>query len=366
MDTTREPTPNWFASVMGTGMVAIASSAVLPANPAAHGVGIALFLAAAGWLLLLLAAWVRPAFRLGRVPFGSLDDPTLQHFYGAPAMAVLTIGAGSVAFGPALIGPASAIRVGAGLWVVGTVAGLVTAAAIPLRVPSWSAGEAVVPAWLLPVVPPMVSAATGARLVAYVPVGPLRVGLLCACYGLFAISALASGWVIARLIRRLLHSGTGPLASHPTLWIVVGPLGQSITATSSLGSVSQLAVPPQWSGALRSFAIGYGTPVAILAVLWIGFAASVTGAAVRRGLPFSLAWWSFTFPVGTCVTGAIALGGTTGWAPLQSAGGALLILLVFAWAIVTARTAAAGLRGHRRPGPRADEVDRHQQVGICE
>ena len=50
----------------------------------------------------------------------------------------------------------------------------------------------------------------------------------------------------------------------PTLWIVLGPLGQSVTAAG---------------GPDRD----------------------------RGGQPFALTWWSFTFPVGTCVTGTIAL-----------------------------------------------------------
>ena len=37
----------------------------------------------------------------------------------------------------------------------------------------------------------------------------------------------------------------------------------------------------------------------------------VTIHALRRGLDFSLGWWSFTFPIGACAVGANAFGVAT-------------------------------------------------------
>jgi tellurite resistance protein TehA-like permease len=45
--------------------------------------------------------------------------------------------------------------------------------------------------WLMPVVPPMVSAATGAALIAHLPAGQDRLALLLACYAMSGVSLFA-------------------------------------------------------------------------------------------------------------------------------------------------------------------------------
>jgi tellurite resistance protein TehA-like permease len=98
-----------------------------------------------------------------------------------------------------------------------------------------AAPDAAFGGWLMPVVPPMVSAATGALLVPHLPAGQLRLTMLLACYAMFGLSLIASLVVITQLWRRLVRYSVGPVAMVPTLWIVLGPLGQSITAVNLLG-----------------------------------------------------------------------------------------------------------------------------------
>jgi tellurite resistance protein TehA-like permease len=56
----------------------------------------------------------------------------------------------------------------------------------------------------------------------------------------------------------------------------------------------------------------YGLGTFGFAALWLVIASAVTVRAARQRLPFSLTWWSFTFPVGTLVTGTSALTKATG------------------------------------------------------
>jgi tellurite resistance protein TehA-like permease len=117
----------------------------------------------------------------------------------------------------------------------------------------------------------------------------------------------------------------------PTLWIVLGPVGQSIAAANGLAGVDPSAAP---------VAQLYGLAAWGFALLWLGIAVAVTTSTVRTGLPFSLAWWSFTFPVGTVVPGTSALAARTGLAVFGWAAVALYFGLVVAWAVVLVRTAA--------------------------
>ncbi len=93
------------------------------------------------------------------------------------------------------------------------------------------------------------------------------------------------------------------------------------------------------------FALLYGIPAWGFAMLWLAIAAALTARAARGGLPFGLTWWSFTFPVGTCVTGTITLAARTGSEVFRGAAGALFLLLAAAWLVVAARTGYESARG---------------------
>src|SRR3954453_1172787 len=216
-------------------------------------------------------------------------------------MALLTVGAGAILVGKDLIGERAAVDLDWVLWTAGTLGGLFTAISIPYLMFTQYRVEpdAAFGGWLMPVVPPMVSAATGALLIPHLPAGQPRLTMLLACYAMFGLSLIASVVVIAQLWQRLVRYSVGPAAMGPTVWIVLGPLGQSITAANLLGGVAPLALPPPYSTAFSAFGVVYGVPVWGFAALWAGLATALTVRAARDRLPFSLTWWSFTFPLGT-------------------------------------------------------------------
>jgi tellurite resistance protein TehA-like permease len=197
----------------------------------------------------------------------------------------------------------------------------------------------------MPIVPPMVSAATGAALIAHLPAGQDRLALLLSCYAMFGISLLASLIIITLLWGRLAYDGVGPARTVPTLWIVLGPLGQSITAIGLLANAAPNVAPQPYSSAMQAAAVLYGTPVWGFAIIWLLLAAAITLRTARRHLPCSLTWWSFTFPVGTLVTGTSELALHTHANFLTWASISLYALLIGAWLTVATRTARGSLQG---------------------
>jgi C4-dicarboxylate transporter/malic acid transport protein len=351
--------PNWFASVMGTGIVATAAATLPVQWPGLRAFGTVVWVLAAGWLVVLAAAEIVHWTRHRAAALGHARDPVMVQFYGAPPMALLTVGAGTLLLGPAVIGAHAALVVDAVLWPLGTLGGLASSLAVPylmftrLR----AAPDAAFGGWLMPVVPPMVSAATGALLIPHLPAGQPRLSLLLACYAMFGISLVASVVVITQLWQRLVRHSIGPAAMVPTLWIVLGPLGQSITAAGLLGVAARLALPSPYGPAFQALGLVYGVPVWGFAVFWAGLATAITIRAARAHLPFSLTWWSFTFPVGTLVTGTSALALHTGAGGFRWAAAGLYLILVAAWAVVSVRTVAGAWRGRLlRPAPLADPV----------
>ncbi len=340
--------PNWFASVMGTGIIANAS-ATLPLF-SGHLRGFALvvwclaclmltglLLASVFFLLHRTNAWVRH-FR----------DPMMAQFYGAPPMAALTVAGGSLLVGHQLVGWDLALHLAWFLWLVGSITGFCTAVIIPYRLftvftvrPDSAFGG-----WLMPVVPPMIAATVGAMLVPYAPVGVPRQTLFYLCFSQFGLSILAGMIIVAMIWSRLAHHGTSGTSRVPTLWIVLGPLGQSMTAAGILGTVAQGALPAELAHGFELFAVLYSVPIFGFVLLWTCMAILLTMRAHRRNMKFALTYWAFTFPVGTCVTGTAQLAHHTGL-PLFAWASILFYLgLLTAWAIAAFGTTKGMITGH--------------------
>jgi C4-dicarboxylate transporter/malic acid transport protein len=337
--------PNWFAAVMGTGIVANAA-AILPVRvPGLHIAALAVWALATAFLIKLAVAWAVFWIRHRERAAGYANDPVMAQFWGAPAMALLTVGAGTLLLGRDLIGLQAAIDADWVLWSAGTVLGLFTACWVPYLMMTRHeiAADGPFGGWLMPVVPPMVSAATGALLVPFVAPGQPRLTMLLGCYAMFGISLFASVIIIGLVWQRLVTHKTLPAAMMPTMWIVLGPLGQSVTAAGSLAGVAGQTLPRPYPAATAAFALLYGLPTWGFAMLWLALATAVTIRTLRRGMPFALTWWAFTFPVGTCVTGTISLAARTQSVMLRDVSVALFALLAAAWLVVAVRTAYAEL-----------------------
>ncbi|MFE3189660.1 TDT family transporter [Nocardia sp. NPDC059240] len=346
----REPlrhlAPNWFAVVMGTGIVANAA-ATLPAQfPALRPAATVIWALAAGLLVVLAGAWLLHWRRYPEEARAHGRNPVMMQFYGALPMALMTVGAGTLLLGKDVIGLSAAVAVDWVLWSVGTVIGLGTAASIPYRMitrhnfnPDSAFGG-----WLMPVVPPMVSAALGALLVPHTPAGQLRLTMFVACLAMFGLSLIAAFVTTTLIWSRLLHHGLPPVGMVATVWLVLGPLGQGVTAAGSLANVAPSALNSSDAAGFQMFSLLFGIPTWGFAMLWLALAVAVTWHA-RKSMPFNMTWWGFTFPVGCCVTGSTALFQHTGADLFAVTAVALYALLVAAWAVVAAKTVGAVMRG---------------------
>lgn len=108
-------------------------------------------------------------------------------------MALLTVGAGALLVGHRIIGVRAAVDLDWALWSTGTIAGLMTAVGVPYVTFTrhrYGPGAAF-GGWLMPVVPPMVSAATGALLVPHLAGKQAQATLVYACFAMFGLSLIA-------------------------------------------------------------------------------------------------------------------------------------------------------------------------------
>jgi C4-dicarboxylate transporter/malic acid transport protein len=339
--------PNWYASVMGTAVIAIAGSALRLRLPWWRPVLLAVWALSALLLTVLLAARTAHWLRHTDTARAQLRDPETAPFYGCLSMAVMAVGGGALA-----VHLPGGVRADAVMWVVGTAAALVTAAGVPYLMTVGRPGSPAQasPVWLLPVVAPMVSAALGPPLADHLPPGQARMAMQLGCYALFGMSLFATLLLLPSVFARLLRHGPLPVALTPTLFLVLGPLGQSTTALGNLADDS----PARFAAA----AVLYGVPVLGFALLWLSLAAALVVRAACGGMRFSMTWWSFTFPVGTCVTGAASLARHTQLHALHWLAAGLYALLVTGWLAAASGTVRALLSGELLAAPRTAHAER--------
>jgi len=310
--TARGLAPNWFAVVMGTGIVSAAAAGLPVTGAVARPV---LDTAA-------VVVWVVSVVVLAAVALGSTGGPdwrahpVMAHFLGARAMAPMSVAAATLLVGSRVVGDGPAYVAALALWLIGTGLGVATATSRAIRAQRTGPAEA---AWLMPVVPPMVSAAVGALLAVRSP-EPLASALVVASAACFALTlVLAAGPALA-VVRRV--AGGDVPASAPTLFIVLGPLGQSATAVLLLAPGHPLAV-------------AYAVAALAAAAAWLAVAVT---CVLRQRSAFAMTWWAFTFPVGTVVTGLSGLALTTGSGAVAALAAGAYAGLVAAWAVVAVRT----------------------------
>ncbi len=346
--------PNWFASVMGTGIIANAAATLPLFKEKLHLFAIVVWCLASLILVSLMIATTVLVWKKKNAWKRHFSDAMMAQFYGAPPMAMLTISGGTLLLGSSLLGMDTALNIAWILWFLGTITGIGTAIVIPYRLFTKFRvrADSAFGGWLMPVVPPMVSAAIGAMLVPYTPEGVLRETMFYCCFAMFGLSLSAAMIIISMIWSRLAHHGTSGTSRVPTLWIVLGPLGQSMTVAGLLGVVAHGAVEENIAYGFEIFAVIFGVPVCGFVFLWTCFATLLTIRAHYRQMRFALTYWAFTFPVGTCVTGTAQLAYHTGLPMFKWMSILYFIGLLVAWSLAAFGTTRGMINGNLFKLPR--------------
>lgn len=335
--------PAWFSCVMGTGILALLVQLHL-GGTAIGSWAAALWLALAWTLLIGLSVGFVRHCRLDRTALRlSISDPTRATAWGTVAMGILSVGAATLKITAAHGDRLAALgqTVDLVLWSLGTVLGFVTAVGFGLLLIRRDCGRPAM-TWGLPVVPPMVSATTGATLAPMLP-APWHVLCWLVSAVAFLVAAILGLVIFAAAYHHHLRTAPIPIVASATSWIPLGVVGQSTAAAVALFTAAEPALRPRAAGDLESVVHGYGYVMLLIAVPVVWFAARTTLRGFRARMPFAPNWWSLTFPIGTLSLGAHLLSAQTGQGWVTAIGWVALAVLVGTWSLC----ATASLRAVR-------------------
>ena len=341
--------PAWFASVMGTGILATLLGREASSRPVLL-VPASILLALGAVLLVGLSAGFVARVVRDRAAFTqTLRDPAILPTWGTVAMGILSVGSAAVTVLPLLGartgtgGPAGwVVAVDAGCWVVGTALGVVTAFGFVRVALTRDLGRPL-PAWGLPLVPPMVSATTGAALVPQLHTAGARVALLVATVACFLLALVLGGVVFVLAYLHHWRVTPLPLAASVSAWIPLGMVGQSMAAAQVIATQSSPLLAPSSARWTASLADAYGYVMLAVSVPVIAHAVSMTVRGFRARMPFTPGWWALTFPVGTLALGTRLLGESTGHELIGWVGVGALVVLSGTWLLCAAASVRAVL-----------------------
>ncbi|MBB3410842.1 C4-dicarboxylate transporter/malic acid transport protein [Rhizobium sp. BK316] len=344
----RHFTPNWFATTMGTGILAVCLGQ-FPGSPALHAAGEALWLANIGLFAVLSCIYAGKWLLHPGAALRAFDHPVVSMFFGCIPMGLATIVNGFLIFGPALVGD-TAVAIGSELWWADAGLAVLAGLAIPLVMftRQQHAIEHMSAIWLLPIVASEVTAASGGLLVPHLAEGT-QLPVLFASFVLWSCSVpLALGILIILFLRMALHK-LPPAGMAATSFLALGPVGTgalglalfSVNGEQALAAGGLGALAPAISGAALLGAVllwGYG-------LWWLGLAVAITINHLRQGLPFNLGWWGYTFPIGVYAVATLRLSSIFPLPALAGFGEVLVAALAAIWIVVAFRTCCGAYDG---------------------
>lgn len=347
---TRELHPGWFASVMGTGIVAVTTynnpGGWSPLAGSAHVIGVGLavttYLLAAALLVANGARWIahtRAAVADFRHPLKGAMHATLPG--GLLVAAVMT----SVV-SPSLFSPAVTTWIIAILGSLGSALALVMGVAFAVvLITGQPPVESVNGGWFIPPVVTIIIPMALAPLVSRVDAGMAGL-LVIASYAFFGMGFLLFLVTLGLVYDRLVLHPLAPAPLAPTVWIGLGPIGISALVPLTLAKAGA-GLWPDLAPAVNLVTRLASTAVWGFGLWWLALAVVLLVRYLRTGgVPFHLGWWAFVFPLGAYTAGTITLARAWQSSALEALAAVLYVGLIVAWVAVGVRT-LAGIRSGR-------------------
>jgi len=233
-----------------------------------------------------------------------------------------------------------------GLWWIDAVVSVATCLYLPfiLMTTHHQHIETMTAAWLLPIVAPIVAAASGGIVIPVIPDPSSQLITLIVSYVLWGIGVPLAMCVITIYLLRLTTVSLPPKAVIVSSFLPLGPLGQGSFGIMQLGSVAkevflkQHSLPAAESAGDVFYVMGFLIGIVMwgFGLVWLTFAVSTITHS--KAFPFNMGWWGFTFPLGVYTVATTTLAKELPSAFFRILGTAFSVIVTLLWIVVSTGT----------------------------
>ena len=351
--------PAWFAAIMGTG--GLANVLYLWGNLWSPGHLLGIFFA---WLnavlyILFLIPWLGRWLSHFEQLKQDLRHPIMGNFFVTMPVGTVILATNAALMGTSFLGHPFVYVFSWIAWIIGMLGALILGVYVTLNslISEQTPPQVLNFAWLITpvasIVVPLIGNPLTAMLKQSAPsIAPVVLLLNLSFYGIGFFLFLFIGAVV---LTRLIQHPLPPAAMTPTFWILLGPIG--------VGTLSLMGLAD--SAKSLGFLTSIDTAYLLAAIFWglgfwgLGVALSLSLRYLKQGgIPFSLSWWAFIFPLGAYTMASFKLASYFSSSLIYWYTGLLTLLLVVLWALTFIRTLGGVANGklfqpqpHPQPQP---------------
>ena len=326
-------TPSWFASVMGTGILAITSMFYSQYLPFLKDVAYFLFYFNVVLFFVLLVPWLLRWIFFKKEAMADLEHPILSNFYATIAVAMLVLASNFIVIGKDM-------AVGKVFWFAGAFSTIFFGLLTPFIM---FRGEHVKldhisPAWFIPPVGLIVIPIAGSLVISQFSGMAQEFVIFLNYFGWGAGFFIYLSLLAVCLYRFILHHSL-PSTLAPTIWINLGPIGAGTIALINLVKNSAFVTIKEPFFVFGLIFWGFG-------IWWVMMAIIMTLHYVKKlKLPYAMSWWAFTFPLGAYVAASHSVANIFDIELIDYVGFALYLLLLSFWIVTLTKTAVNTYHG---------------------
>ena len=319
-------TPSWFASVMGTGILALTSLLYSHYIPFLKNLACVLFYFNFTLFCILLVPWILRWILFRKEALNDLEHPILSNFYATIAIGMLVLAADFIVIGKNM-------EIGEIFWFIGTLSTLFFGILTPYLM---FKGEHVKldhinPAWFIPPVGLIVIPIAGSLVIPHVSGIAQEFVIFLNYFGWGAGFFIYLALLAISMYRFILHNPLPNLLA-PTIWINLGPIGAGTVALVNLIKNSSFITMQEPFFVFGFLFWGFG-------IWWVVMAIALTLHYIKRlTLPYAMSWWAFTFPLGAYVAATHTISLLFRVQLIDYIGFALYWLLVIFWLVTSIKT----------------------------
>ncbi len=352
----RHFSPAWYASVMGTGGLANVLYTLGMKRPFLRPLAIGLWWLNILLFLLLIGPWIVRWFRHFDSLLVDLKHPVMSNFFVTMPVGALVLGTNFFMMGKAYFSASFISGLGLALWVFDVALTLFFGVFVVYNL---MAAEKIEPeltnfSWFITPVASIIIPLLGGPLAqAYAP----RHLSLAKTIGLVDLIFFGTGLILffvfcSILIDRFIKHPMPQAMVTPTFWIILGPVGIGTISLLGLADSAGLFGLPAAADALKMAAVifwGFGFWAFLLTVV-ISIKYLKNG-----GIPFSLSWWAFIFPLAAYVLSCLKVYNLTGAGAVMWYAGLLTLILAVLWVATFLRSLIGAVSGRLFLPPAADK-----------